>query len=61
MGIAGRYFNDGNDHLYRLWNRVMATDDAFREWGQPYFALNPGKGKNKQLNAEQSPVAENKE
>lgn len=45
MGIAGRYFDDGDHGLYKLWNRVMCTDADFREWGQPFFALNPGKGK----------------
>ena len=49
MGIAGRYFDDGNHHLYRLWHRVMCTDGNYREWGQPYFALNPDKGEMKKI------------
>lgn len=49
MGIAGRYFDDGNRDLYRLWNRVMCTDADFKEWGQPYYALNPGKGTLKKI------------
>lgn len=49
MGITGRYFDDGDPELYRLWGRVMCTDSDYREWGQPYFALNPGKGELKKI------------
>lgn len=33
-----------------LWSRVYCTDSNFREWGQPYYALNPDTGTQKQLN-----------
>lgn len=31
--------------------RVMCCDERAREWGQPYYANNPDKGKQIQLNA----------
>ena len=27
------------------WSRLYCIDKKFREWGQPYYALNPDKGK----------------
>jgi len=48
-GIVGRYLSDGGgplyDAAYRLWCRRYAMDDHGREWGQPYYAFNPSKGK----------------
>jgi len=44
--VAGRYLSDGGPSvLYTAWSRLMCIDDQGREWGQPYFALNPNKGK----------------
>lgn len=31
-------------HMNHLANRFYCIDDKGREWGQPYFALNPEKG-----------------
>jgi hypothetical protein len=45
MGIVGRSIDDGCDrYVGRLWHRVRCMDDRCREWGQPYFAPNPGEG-----------------
>lgn len=44
-GSIGRYIDDsGNSILYRAWYRFMCMDDECREWGQPYYAINPDKG-----------------
>jgi len=44
--IVGRYVCDsGNKALNKAWYRLMCTDDQYREWGQPYYAINPTKGK----------------
>lgn len=36
--------------LCKAWNRFYCIDNKYREWGQPYFALNPEEGINKCLN-----------
>ena len=36
--------------LRDAWHRIWCTDKTYREWGQPYYALNPGKGTQKRLN-----------
>lgn len=41
QGIIGRYLDDsGNSKLYKTWYRFMCIDEYYREWGQPYFAIN---------------------
>jgi len=51
FGMMGRYLDDsGKDVLNSAWHRLNCIDDKGREWGQPYFALNPHEGKQKQLN-----------
>ena len=40
QGIVGRYLDDGGGPLYKGWYRFMCIDDEYREWGQPYFAIN---------------------
>ena len=45
-GIVGRYLDDNNSPLYYLYGRISRIDGQHREWGQPYFVLNPGKAKN---------------
>lgn len=41
QGIIGRYLDDSGDStLYKNWYRFMCIDDHYREWGQPYFAIN---------------------
>lgn len=48
MGFAGRLLDDSSPTLYASWHRFMCIDDQGREWGQPYFALNPEKGEQKE-------------
>lgn len=41
QGIIGRYLDDsGDNRLYKNWYRFMCIDEHYREWGQPYFAIN---------------------
>lgn len=44
QSIVGRILSDCDSDLYDAWHRVMCMDDKFREWGQPYYAINPDKG-----------------
>ncbi len=39
QGPIGRII-EGNDVLYKCWNRFMCIDEIYREWTQPYFAFN---------------------
>ena len=39
--FAGRLLSDSNDFLYSAWRRFMCIDEKGREWGQPYYSLNP--------------------
>ena len=50
QGIVGRYLDDGGTDLYRYWHRFVCIDEENREWGQPFFAINPTKGKQRCLN-----------
>jgi hypothetical protein len=51
QGFAGRVIDDsGIKYLKKAWWRIMCTDEQFREWGQPYFATNPGEVKAIRLN-----------
>jgi len=44
QGIIGRYLDDcGNNEISKTWTRFMCIDDHYREWEQPYFAINYGK------------------
>lgn len=45
MGIAGRIASEGsNPRFSNAWGRLMCINfDNFREYDQPYFALNPDK------------------
>ncbi len=38
----------GDDVLHRAWYRVYCIDASGREWGQPYFALHPTEGKQRE-------------
>jgi hypothetical protein len=41
QGIVGRYLDDSNHKdLYSLWYRFMCIDDDYKEWSQPYYAIN---------------------
>jgi hypothetical protein len=47
QGIVGRYLDDGqNRKLYSVWYRFMCIDDNYKEWNQPYYAMNFEKYKN---------------
>lgn len=39
-------FIDGNNirPLYAAWQRLSCIDSRWREWGQPYYAINPDQG-----------------
>ena len=39
QGPIGRII-EGNDILYKCWNRFMCIDELYREWEQPYFSFN---------------------
>lgn len=45
VGIIGRYLDDSNSPLYRLWTLACQIDRQNRLWGQPYYALHPDEGK----------------
>lgn len=48
---VGRLIDDGGEKVLRqAWFRIYCTDSEFREWGQPYYAANPGEGKQVVLN-----------
>ena len=41
QGVIGRYLDDsGNKPLYTCWYRFMCIDEKYREWLQPYYAIN---------------------
>jgi hypothetical protein len=43
-GIIGRVLDDsGHEELYQTWHRFMCIDKEYREWSQPYFAMNEQK------------------
>jgi len=43
MGVIGRIIDDSNSPIGKLHYRFMCIDDKYREWQQPYFAINPDK------------------
>lgn len=44
LGIIGRVLDDsGHKELYQNWYRFMCIDQKYREWSQPYFAINEQK------------------
>lgn len=45
FGFLGRYLSDNDSPYYVVWSRLSCIDELGREWGQPYYALNPHKGK----------------
>jgi hypothetical protein len=40
QSIIGRYLDDSNSIFYKHWYRFMCIDEKYREWQQPYFAIN---------------------
>lgn len=47
MGFSflGRYLDDSGSIAYSEWVRLYCIDERGREWGQPFYAITPGKGK----------------
>lgn len=45
-----RVLDDMNSPLTSLAIRLYCIDSQYREWGQPYFAINPDKGQQIKLN-----------
>lgn len=51
QGIVGRYLDDsGNKQIYSFWYRFMCIDDNYKEWEQPYYAINYKKHEGNSLN-----------
>jgi len=44
-GIIGRYLCDSDSPIYSLYCTLICIDSSNKMWGQPYFACNPGSGK----------------
>jgi hypothetical protein len=43
--MVSRFINEGCPRpVDRAWHRLGCFDKQFREWGQPYYAMNPDKG-----------------
>jgi len=40
QGIICRYLDDSVSGIYKYWNRFMCIDEKYREWEQPYYAIN---------------------
>lgn len=40
---CGRLIDETSRPLANAWYRIYCTDQELREWGQPYFAMNPDK------------------
>lgn len=49
FGIIDRYLDDCDLLHRKIWYRFMCIDDQYREWGQPYFAMNPDKGNQRKI------------
>ena len=48
---AGRIIGEcAPPSISAMWNRFSCIDSEGREWGQAYYAANPEKGEQKQLN-----------
>ncbi len=43
QGIIGRYLDDSGSGTYKYWYRFMCIDEKYREWEQPYYAINTDK------------------
>lgn len=38
--LIGRFLDDCGGPISRAWTRLMRIDSKFREWEQPYYAIN---------------------
>lgn len=43
-GFGGRIIDESSSPLRESWSRLFCIDEYNREWGQPFYALNPTKG-----------------
>ena len=44
MSLIGRYIDDsGSKPMRHAWHRIMCTDHQFREYEQPYYAIQADK------------------
>jgi hypothetical protein len=43
QGIVGRYLDDSKSELSKIWYRFYCIDEKYREWEQPYYAINYAK------------------
>lgn len=51
---AGRMIGESAPNsIYKMWYRFSCIDKHGREWGHPYYVINPYKAKNVRLNKEQ--------
>lgn len=48
-GPAMRYYIEDMPAVVSFWDRLYSTDSLGREWGQLYYALNPGTGVDKEF------------
>ena len=48
--FIGRYLDDMNSDLYKIWGRLQTIDELGREWGQIFFRLHPEQAEQIQLN-----------
>lgn len=56
-GPAGRYIDDGGSRpLNAAWHRLMCMDAQCREYNQPYFAMNPKKCEDGEVDSNGGPA-----
>lgn len=50
LGMMGRCADDSDHRAFSAaYTRYICIDEQHKEWGQPYYAINPGKGVQKEL------------
>lgn len=42
-GFVGRFLDDGNIPVYRIWGLLFSIDQNNRQWSQPYYAIEANK------------------
>lgn len=42
-GFVGRYLDDGDDPAYHLYGIILSIDNNYRQWQQPYYAIQANK------------------
>lgn len=51
LGFASRIASECAAPLSRAWYRLDCIDHRGREWGQPYFAINPDNGEQREISS----------